>query len=32
MLRDRAQLVSLCRATQLPVQLQRAPRPISLVA
>jgi ArsR family transcriptional regulator len=32
MQRDRTELVSLCCATQLPVQLQKAPRPTSLVA
>ena len=29
---DRQQLVSICCAPQLPVQLQKAPRPASLVA
>lgn len=32
MQRDRQQLVNLCCSPQLPVQLQRAPRPASLVA
>ena len=32
MQRDRARLAKICCATQLPVQLQRAPRPTSLVA
>lgn len=32
MQRDRAQLVRICCAPQLPVQLQKAPRPASLVA
>ncbi len=32
MQRDRQQLVNLCCAPQLPVQLQRAPRPASLIA
>ena len=32
MTRDRARLAQICCATQLPVQLQKAPRPASLVA
>jgi ArsR family transcriptional regulator len=32
MQRDREQLVRICCAPQMPVQLQRAPRPASLVA
>ncbi|HUE81875.1 MAG TPA: metalloregulator ArsR/SmtB family transcription factor [Pyrinomonadaceae bacterium] len=32
MQRDRARLMKICCATQLPVQLQRAPRPASMVA
>ncbi len=32
MQRDREQLVQICCAPQMPVQLQRAPRPASLVA
>lgn len=32
MQRDRARLEKICCATQLPVQLQRAPRPASLLA
>ena len=32
MQRDRQQLISLCGASQLPEQLQRAPRPARLVA
>jgi ArsR family transcriptional regulator len=32
MQRDREQLVQICCAPQMPVQLQRAPRPSSLVA
>ncbi len=32
MQRDRARLARICCAPQLPVQLQRAPRPASLVA
>ncbi len=32
MQRDRARLIKICCATQLPVQLQRAPRPASMVA
>jgi ArsR family transcriptional regulator, arsenate/arsenite/antimonite-responsive transcriptional repressor len=32
MQKDRAQLVRICGAPQLPVQLQKAPRPASLVA
>ena len=32
MKRDRARLAQFCCATQLPVQLQKAPRPASLVA
>lgn len=32
MQRDRARLEKICCATQLPIQLQRAPRPASLVA
>lgn len=32
MQRDRARLAKICCGTQLPVQLQRAPRPTSLVA
>lgn len=32
MQRDRARLTKICCATQLPVQLQRAPRPTSMVA
>ena len=32
MQQDRARLATICCATQLPVQLQRAPRPTSLVA
>lgn len=32
MQRDRQQLVNICCAPQLPVQLQKAPRPASLVA
>ncbi len=32
MQRDRARLTKLCCAPQLPLQLQRAPRPTSLVA
>ncbi len=32
MLRDRSRLMKICCAPQLPVQLQRAPRPASLVA
>ena len=32
MQRDRQQLISLCGASQLPEQLQRAPRPAPLVA
>ena len=32
MQRDRLQLVKLCCAPQLPIQLQKAPRPASLVA
>jgi ArsR family transcriptional regulator, arsenate/arsenite/antimonite-responsive transcriptional repressor len=32
MQRDRSRLLKICCATQLPLQLQRAPRPISLVA
>ncbi|HKY29733.1 MAG TPA: metalloregulator ArsR/SmtB family transcription factor [Pyrinomonadaceae bacterium] len=32
MQRDRARLAKICCASQLPVQLQRAPRPTSLVA
>jgi hypothetical protein len=32
MQRDREQLVSICCGSQLPIQLQKAPRPASLVA
>ncbi len=32
MQRDRARLAKICCATQLPVRLQKAPRPTSLVA
>jgi ArsR family transcriptional regulator len=32
MQRDRSRLMKICCATQLPVQLQKAPRPASLVA
>lgn len=32
MLRDRLRLMKICCAPQLPVQLQKAPRPTSLVA
>jgi ArsR family transcriptional regulator len=32
MQRDRLRLMKICCATQLPVQLQKAPRPASLVA
>jgi len=32
MQRDRARLMKICCGTQLPVQLQRAPRPASMVA
>jgi ArsR family transcriptional regulator len=32
MQRDKARLTKLCCAPQLPLQLQRAPRPTSLVA
>lgn len=32
MQRDRSRLAQICCATQLPIQLQKAPRPASLVA